>query len=75
MINRLRLMDEIEKFYSDERDLPVLQPVTPAEVRAALESRYTFEVPVPLETLTADVMPDAARLEHPGDAPQVLRPV
>ena len=43
-----QLIDEIGKFYAETRDLPVLQPVTPAEVRAALESRYTFESPIPL---------------------------
>jgi glutamate/tyrosine decarboxylase-like PLP-dependent enzyme len=51
-----RIVDEIEKFPVEERSLPVLQPVTPAEVRSALESRYTFDAPVPLETLTEDVI-------------------
>ena len=51
-----QLIDEIENFAADERDLPVLRQVTPAEVRAALETRYTFDAPTPLETLTTDVI-------------------
>src|SRR5512136_398785 len=51
-----QLIEEIEKFTAEERDLPVLQQVTPAEVQAALKSRYTFESPIPLERLTTDVI-------------------
>jgi aromatic-L-amino-acid decarboxylase len=50
------LIEEIEKFAAEERDLPVLQRVTPAEVRAALKSRYNFESPITLERLTTDVI-------------------
>lgn len=51
-----QVISEIEKFPAELRDLPVLQPVTPAEVRAELEARYTFEAPIPLDILTADVI-------------------
>jgi aromatic-L-amino-acid/L-tryptophan decarboxylase len=51
-----QLIEEIEKFSTEERHLPVLQPITPAEVRVALQNRYTFESPIPLETLTQDVI-------------------
>jgi glutamate/tyrosine decarboxylase-like PLP-dependent enzyme len=51
-----QLTEEIEKFSIEERDLPVLQPITPAEVRVNLQKRYTFESPIPLETLTRDVI-------------------
>jgi glutamate/tyrosine decarboxylase-like PLP-dependent enzyme len=51
-----QLIDEIEGFTTGVRDLPVLRQVTPAEVRTELESHYTFEKPIPLETLTADVI-------------------
>jgi aromatic-L-amino-acid decarboxylase len=51
-----QLAEEIVKFSVEERDLPVLRRVMPAEIRSALESRYTFETPIPLETLGADVI-------------------
>ena len=51
-----QLIEEIEKFSIEERDLPVLQPITPAEVRVTLQNRYTFESPIPLETLTQNVI-------------------
>jgi glutamate/tyrosine decarboxylase-like PLP-dependent enzyme len=47
---------EIDQFNAEERDLPVLQPVTPTDVRQLLESRYTFQSPIPLDELTRDVM-------------------
>jgi aromatic-L-amino-acid/L-tryptophan decarboxylase len=50
-----QLITEIEQFTAEIRDLPVLQAVTPSAVRAELEDRYTFETPMPLEPLTADV--------------------
>ena len=51
-----QLINEIEKFTAGGRELPVLNPVSPAEVRHALEGRYTFETPIDLDTLTADVI-------------------
>ena len=51
-----QLINEIERLNSKTFDLPVLQQVTPAEVRGNLESRYTFESPIPLEKLTTDVV-------------------
>ena len=51
-----QLSAEIEKFTAEVRALPVVQPVSPAAVRAELEGRYTFVQPVALEILTADVM-------------------
>ena len=50
-----QLITEIEEFTHGIRKLRVSQHVTPAEIRSALEQRYTFEKPIPLETLTADV--------------------
>ncbi len=50
-----QLINEIEGFTNEIRHLPVLQQVTPAEIRSELESRYTFDKPIPLETLTAEV--------------------
>lgn len=51
-----QLIEEVEKLIESERDLPVLRQVTPTEIRSDLESRYTFESPVPLDALTADVI-------------------
>lgn len=51
-----RVIDEIEHFPTEVRGLPVFRHAAPADVRTALESRYTFEAPVPLDALTADVM-------------------
>jgi aromatic-L-amino-acid/L-tryptophan decarboxylase len=51
-----RLTTEVEDFTHEIRDLPVLTRVTPAEVRAKLESRYTFRSPVPLAELTDDMI-------------------
>lgn len=51
-----RVIEEIERFPAQVRDLPVFQHVTPADVRTDLENRYTFEKPIPLETVTADVI-------------------
>lgn len=50
-----QLVEEIDGFTNEIRSLPVYQPVMPAEIRTELESRYTFEQPIPLETLLADV--------------------
>lgn len=50
-----QLINEIDGFTNKIRDLPVFQHVTPAEIRSELESRYTFDKPIPLETLTVDV--------------------
>lgn len=51
-----RVIEEIERFPIEVRELPVFRQVTPADVRTDLENRYTFETPVPLESLTADVI-------------------
>jgi aromatic-L-amino-acid decarboxylase len=50
-----QLAAEIEAFTTGIRELPVMPHVSPAEVREELETRYTFEEPVPLEEVTADV--------------------
>jgi glutamate/tyrosine decarboxylase-like PLP-dependent enzyme len=50
-----QLINEIDGFTNKIRDLPVFQHVTPAEIRSKLERRYTFDKPIPLETLTVDV--------------------
>lgn len=50
-----QLINEIKGFTNEIRDLPIFQHVTPAEIRAELENRYTFDKPIPLETLTEDV--------------------
>ena len=51
-----QLIDEIQAFPADLRDLPVWTQASPREIRAQLESRYTFDTPVPLETVAADAM-------------------
>jgi hypothetical protein len=50
-----QLINEIKGFTNEIRDLPIIRNVTPAEIRAELENRYTFDKPIPLETLTEDV--------------------
>jgi hypothetical protein len=50
-----QLSTEIEEFTCGIRNLRVSQNVTPALIRSELEQRYTFDKPIPLETLTADV--------------------
>ena len=50
-----QLINEIEGFTNEIRDLPIIQNVTSAEIRAELETRYDFDKPIPLETLTEDV--------------------
>ncbi len=54
--NWTQLAVEIEDFTREIRDLPVQTQVTPAEVRAELEARYTFQFPIPLQEVTADVI-------------------
>jgi glutamate/tyrosine decarboxylase-like PLP-dependent enzyme len=51
-----QLIEEIERFPTEVGNMPVLQQATPTEVRTELEKRFTFEKPIPIETLTADVM-------------------
>jgi glutamate/tyrosine decarboxylase-like PLP-dependent enzyme len=51
----MRLQAEVESFFANVRDLPVLPNVSPAAVRSELDARFTFEEPVPLDVLTADV--------------------
>lgn len=50
-----KLENEIRTFTADIRNLPVQVNVRPEEVRARLQSRYSFEAPLPLETVTEDV--------------------
>ncbi len=50
-----QLINEIKGFTNQIRDLPIIQNVTPAEIRFELETRYNFNKPIPLETLTEDV--------------------
>ena len=50
-----KLINEIEGFINEKHDLPVSQHVTPIQIRSELERRYTFDKPIPLETLTADI--------------------
>lgn len=51
-----QLIQEIEDFPREIRTMRVLPQVSPEEVRAELERRYTFDAPVPLETLTEDAI-------------------
>jgi aromatic-L-amino-acid/L-tryptophan decarboxylase len=51
-----RLVAEVQEFTRVVRDLPVLTRVTPAEVRAELEARYTFRSPLPLADVVDDVV-------------------
>lgn len=51
-----QLVQEIETFPRDVRDMRVSPIVNPEELRAELESRYPFDAPVPLETLTDEVI-------------------
>jgi len=51
-----QLIDEIDQFTAEGRDFPVLQQVTPTEVRSYLEKRFTFQSPIPLDELSKDVM-------------------
>ena len=47
---------EIADFRRRIRDVSVLPDATPESLRAELEPKYRFDRPVPLESLTADVM-------------------
>jgi glutamate/tyrosine decarboxylase-like PLP-dependent enzyme len=51
-----QLIHEIENFPRDVRNLPVSPQVSREEIRTELDQRYTFDTPVPLDTLTEDVM-------------------
>ncbi len=51
-----QLLHEIENFPRDVRNLPVSPQVSREEIRTELDQRYTFDTPVPLDTLTEDVM-------------------
>lgn len=46
---------EVEKFLNEVGSLPVSAPASPDEVRHAIESRFDFGEPVPLEALTSQV--------------------
>jgi hypothetical protein len=46
---------EMERFFGETRDLPVSPDVAPGEIRSKLERRFTFEEPIPLESLTTAV--------------------
>jgi aromatic-L-amino-acid/L-tryptophan decarboxylase len=50
------LEEEIMTFRQDSRSLPLLPRVSPARLRKELETRYTFDDPVPLEDVTEDAM-------------------
>jgi len=50
-----QLVNEIQAFTANIRDLPVQVSVRPEELRASLQSRYSFESPLPLETVAGDV--------------------
>ena len=50
-----KLINEIEGFSNEIRNLPVSQHVTPTQIRSELKRRYNFDKPIPLETLTADI--------------------
>src|SRR5258708_34320109 len=52
----LQLIQEIENFPREIRNVRVSPQVSPEEIRAELESRYSFDTPVPLETLTEDMI-------------------
>ncbi len=51
-----RLVNEIDGFTNGIHNLFVCPHVTPEEIRSELEGRYRFDKPVPLETVTADVI-------------------
>src|SRR6266571_6301559 len=51
-----QLLQELENFPRDVRDLRVSPRVDPEELRVELESRYPFDAPVPLEALTGEVI-------------------
>ena len=51
-----QLINDIKGFTNDIRDLPIIRNLTPAEIRAELENRYTFDKPIPLEALTEEVI-------------------
>jgi glutamate/tyrosine decarboxylase-like PLP-dependent enzyme len=46
---------EMERFFGEIRDLPVSPDVAPDDIRSKLERRFTFEEPIPLESLTTEV--------------------
>ena len=52
----LQLIQEIENFPREIRNVRVSPQVSPEEIRAELESRYSFDTPVPLETLTEEMI-------------------
>ncbi len=51
-----QLIQEIENFPREIRDMRVSPQVSPEEIRAALESRYSFDTPISLETLTEEAI-------------------
>ncbi len=51
-----QLLQELENFPRDVRDVRVSPRVDPEELRAELESHYAFDAPVPMETLTEEVI-------------------
>jgi len=52
----LQLIQEIENFPREIRNVRVSPQVSPEEIRAELESRYSFDTPIPLETLTEEAI-------------------
>ena len=52
----LRLIQEIEQFTDEIRTMRVSPQVCPEEIQAELAHRYSFDTPIPLDTLTEDVI-------------------
>lgn len=52
----LRLIQEINQFPDEIRTMRVSPQVHPEEIRAELARRYSFDEPVPLDTLTEEVI-------------------
>lgn len=52
----LQLIQEIESFPREIRHLRVSPQVDPEQIRAELESHYSFDTPMSLETLTEEVI-------------------
>jgi glutamate/tyrosine decarboxylase-like PLP-dependent enzyme len=51
-----RLVNEIEDYSAHIREIPIMPQVTPTEIRYELEKQFTFEKPLNLDALTADVI-------------------
>lgn len=51
-----KVMEEIESFPREVRNSRVTPQVSPAEIRAVLESRFDFRDPIPVEEVTDEVI-------------------